>query len=102
MSAAAILLHPDDNILVLRRDIGVGERIEVGNREHIVAGQAIELGHKIARFAITLGDPVVKYGVVIGTTTSAIPSGGWVHVHNLKSNYIAAHIRAPHSQEDDR
>ena len=43
-----LLLHPDDNILVARRDIAAGERVEVDG-ESVVIPVAIELGHKLAR-----------------------------------------------------
>src|SRR3989337_2918640 len=43
-----LLLHPDDNILVARRDIAAGESVEVDG-ESFTLPAAIELGHKLAR-----------------------------------------------------
>ena len=40
-----LLLHPDDNILVARRDIAAGERVEIDG-EASPCPAAIELGHK--------------------------------------------------------
>jgi hypothetical protein len=37
---------------------------------------------------------VIKYGAAIGSTTKAVRAGDWVHLHNMKSDYIGAHTRA--------
>ncbi len=100
MSQAAILLHPDDNILVCRRDTDVGDKIILDILEQVVVQQAIKLGHKIARSHIPTGDPIIKYGMVIGRTTADVPQGSWVHVHNMRSDYIPAHTHAASSSEE--
>ena len=46
-----LLLHPDDNILVARRDIAAGERVDVDG-EALVIPAPVELGHKLARRAL--------------------------------------------------
>lgn len=40
-------------------------------------------GHKIALKTIAKGNPVIKYGYPIGTATTDIAKGEWVHSHNL-------------------
>ncbi|MGI5900724.1 MAG: UxaA family hydrolase [Christensenellales bacterium] len=55
--------------------------------ERTTAGQDIPLGHKIALRSIAVGEEIIKYGIVIGLATQAIPQGGWVHLHCMKSLY---------------
>ena len=88
----AILLHPDDNVLICIAPIAAGERIDVDGQE-IIASQDIGVGHKLARGALKPGDKVLKYGAPIGSMSAAAKSGDWVHMHNLKSDYIATHTR---------
>jgi hypothetical protein len=87
-----LLLHPDDNILVARRDIAQGEFVEMdGDRFSIPA--AIELGHKLARRALAADTRVLKYGAPIGSMKTAVARGEHVHLHNLKSDYIPSTTR---------
>ena len=90
---AVILLHPDDNVLVCCRQVTTGEYVAYeGGMVQVRADVA--LGHKLARSPLLAGDQIRKYGMSIGTATQAIASGDWVHLHNMKSNYIEAHTRA--------
>jgi len=90
----AILLHPDDNVLVCCRAVRAGERFQINEREEIRVLQDVDLGHKLARRALSAGEKVIKYGAPIGSMTAAVAAGGWVHLHNMKSDYISAHTRA--------
>jgi hypothetical protein len=51
----------------------------------VLAFESIGLGHKIALRALSQDEPIVKFGVPIGLATTAIPEGGWVHLHNCRS-----------------
>jgi hypothetical protein len=93
MNSAVILLHPTDNVLVCRRNVVAGERISIDGPEEIVALADIEIGHKIARKDLAPKDKVIKYGASIGSMTQAARAGDWVHLHNMKSDYISAHLR---------
>ncbi|MBC8025475.1 MAG: UxaA family hydrolase [Steroidobacteraceae bacterium] len=87
-----LLLHPDDNILVARRDIVAGERVEIdGESFTIPAG--VELGHKLARRALAAEARVLKYGAPIGSMKMAVARGEHVHMHNLRSDYIPSTTR---------
>src|SRR3546814_7112841 len=56
----------------------------------VVAARAdMPLGHKVARAFIPAGALVVKYGMPIGSATADIEPGDWVHLHNMRSNYIS-------------
>jgi hypothetical protein len=87
-----LLLHPDDNILVARRDIAAGERVEVDG-ESFTIPLPVELGHKLARRAIAADARVLKYGAPIGSMKTAVARGEHVHMHNLRSDYIPSTTR---------
>jgi D-threo-aldose 1-dehydrogenase len=87
-----MLLHPDDNVLVCIAPIIAGERLAV---EGLALGALddIDVGHKVARRPIAAGEKILKYGAPIGSATRAIAPGEWVHVQNMKSDYIPTHDR---------
>jgi (2R)-sulfolactate sulfo-lyase subunit alpha len=87
-----LLLHPDDNIVVARRDIVAGERVELDG-EAFSMPVAVELGHKLARRAIEANARVLKYGAPIGSMKVGVARGEHVHMHNLKSDYIPSTTR---------
>jgi hypothetical protein len=87
-----LLLHPDDNILVARRDIAAGERVELDGESFLIPA-AVELGHKLARRALTADTRVLKYGAPIGSMKIAVARGEHVHLHNLRSDYIPSTTR---------
>ena len=90
--AAALVLHPEDNVMVCRRDVRAGEKLIVDG-DVLIARSDVALGHKIARRVIHPGAPVIKYGMSIGSSTADIQPGDWVHLHNMKSDYIPSHTR---------
>ena len=92
--APAILLHPNDNVLVCCRAVTAGERFVVSSGEEVEVLQDIDLGHKLARRALSTGEKVIKYGASIGSMTAAVAAGEWIHLHNMKSDYISVHTRA--------
>ena len=69
-----ILLHPDDDVVILTARQGT-----------------VPAGHKLARHAIAAGAPIAKFGQIIGYATEAIAAGAHVHGHNCA---IGAHDRA--------
>jgi hypothetical protein len=87
-----LLLHPDDNILVARRDIAQGELVEMDGEKFNVPA-AIELGHKLARRALAADTRVLKYGAPIGSMKMAVARGEHVHLHNLRSDYLPSTSR---------
>lgn len=89
---SAILLHPDDNILVVTAPLAAGQSVAVDG-EPVAITTSIAVGHKIARRPLGPGDKVVKYGAPIGSMTTAAARGEHVHLHNMKSDYIASHTR---------
>lgn len=91
-TGATLLLHPDDNVVVCRREVVAGEALFIEGCM-VIAGSDVEIGHKVARRRIPSGSPVVKYGMSIGISTADIQAGDWVHLHNMRSDYIPSHTR---------
>jgi (2R)-sulfolactate sulfo-lyase subunit alpha len=87
-----ILLHPDDNVLVLSAPVRVGDALTIDGRT-VTAPSNIEVGHKLARHALAAGDKILKYGAPIGSMTAPAGPGEHIHMHNMKSDYIASHTR---------
>lgn len=87
-----VLLHPDDNILVVAMPITAGQALTIDG-ETVTATSDVAVGHKIARRALAAGDKVLKYGAPIGSMKAAAVPGEHVHMHNMKSDYIASHTR---------
>ncbi|MDD3252597.1 MAG: altronate dehydratase family protein [Lachnospiraceae bacterium] len=79
-----IRIHEDDNVAVALRPIAKGESLTVGQYQ-VTTLEEIPQGHKFALKAIAQGGEIIKYGFRIGYAKEAIPAGGWVHVHNLKT-----------------
>ena len=92
MSAAAIRLSPIDNVAVCCRTLQPGETIVVEDLRLAIT-KKVDLGHKISLSSLKPGDKILKYGMPIGSATADVPAGGWVHMHNMKSDYIPAHMR---------
>lgn len=87
-----ILLHPDDNVLVLSAPVRAGQALVIDGQA-LTANAEVGVGHKLARRALAVGDKVLKYGAPIGSITTPVAAGGHVHLHNMKSDYIASHTR---------
>lgn len=88
-----ILLHEDDNVFVVVAPIEVGDVLTIGGGT-VPAREGITVGHKIARRPLGPGEKVIKYGAPIGSMTAHAAPGDWIHMHNMKSDYIAAHSRS--------
>ncbi len=82
--SAFLRLHPDDNIVIARRQAALGVEWSDGNgAAPVTSRDAIDLGHKMAVAAIAKGQPVRKFGQMIGFATEDIAPGEWIHGHNL-------------------
>ncbi len=98
MNEPVILLNPVDNVVVCRRAVAMGKRLTVAGNA-LIALCDVDIGHKIACAPIAAGAAVVKYGMAIGSATASIAAGDWVHVHNMRSNYIETHTRSASGNE---
>jgi altronate hydrolase len=79
-SSPLIRLHENDNVLVARQVISIGQELpEFGLRTRA----QIPAGHKIAARTIAAGEPIKKYNTVIGAAKHEIGAGEHVHSHNI-------------------
>jgi altronate hydrolase len=76
-----IRLHPNDNIVVARTDIGIGTPIP---SENMTSRSQVLAGYKIAARKIAKGEPILKYSVTIGFANTDIEPGTMVHSHNTE------------------
>ena len=84
----AIVLNVKDNVATALADLEAGTSLELdigGKSLTVKLTVVVPFGHKFSLARIESGAPVIKYGEVIGTATSAIAPGDYVHVHNVAS-----------------
>lgn len=91
-TVGVLLLHPDDNVLVVARSLRPGDHVTIAGKS-VEIGEAISVGHKIARMDMAVGATIVRYGAPIGSLVSTVKRGDHIHSHNLKSDYIPSHDR---------
>ncbi|HUC29470.1 MAG TPA: UxaA family hydrolase [Candidatus Acidoferrum sp.] len=89
-SRKLLRIHRDDNVLIVVAPIRAGDRDLVEGHE-VVFTQNIAIGHKVAARDIKAGEKVYKCGVPIGSAKEMIRAGAHMHLHNLKSDYIATY-----------
>jgi hypothetical protein len=89
-SRKLLRIHRDDNVLIVVAPVRPGDRDVIDGRE-VVFTQNIAIGHKVAARDITAAERVYKCGVPIGSAKEMIPAGAHIHLHNLKSDYIATY-----------
>jgi altronate dehydratase len=82
---AAIVISERDNVATALEPLERGRALDLAGH-HVVTGEAIPSGHKVAIVDIREGSAVVKYGSSIGTAARAIPAGMHVHTHNVSSD----------------
>jgi altronate hydrolase len=81
LSSPLIRLHANDNVLIARQPIGLGQELpEFGLRMRA----QVPAGHKIAARKIAASEPVKKYNTVIGAAMREISPGEHVHSHNIE------------------
>jgi hypothetical protein len=89
-SRKLLRIHRDDNVLIVVAPVSRGDRDVIDGHE-VVFTQNIAIGHKVAARDIKAQEKVYKCGVPIGSATEPIPTGAHMHLHNLKSDYIATY-----------
>jgi altronate dehydratase len=83
LSEAALLLHPDDDVAVVKRPLAAGARLIADDGVSLRLAATIPAGHKLAVRRVVAGAPVRRYGQIIGFATRDIAPGDHVHTHNL-------------------
>lgn len=80
-SAPTIRIHPADDVVIARRQLVSGTRID---SEGVTVSGLIPPGHKLAVRDLPAGAPVRRYNQVIGIARQPITAGQHVHTHNLE------------------
>ena len=75
-----IRLHANDNVLIAKAPIAIGQ--ELPNLAARARAQ-IPAGHKVAAERIQQGAQIKKYNAVIGVAARDIEPGDYVHSHNI-------------------
>jgi altronate hydrolase len=89
MTTPAIRIHPEDNVVIARRQLLGGTALA---EEGVTVAGLVPPGHKVATRAIGAGEAVRRYNQIIGHATQAIGPGQHVHVHNLAyADFARAH-----------
>jgi altronate dehydratase small subunit len=89
-SRKLLRIHRDDNVLIVVAPVRAGDR-DIIDGCQIEFTQNVAIGHKVAARDIQVGEKVYKCGVPIGSAKEPIPAGAHMHLHNLKSDYIATY-----------
>ena len=78
-------IHPSDDVAVALRDIARNTMVEVAGQRFVTLDD-IPMGHKMALRDLHAGENVNKYGSPIGRVTKDVPTGSWLHSHNVQTN----------------
>ena len=81
LAGPIIRLHPNDNIVVARIDVGIGTEVP---SEGFTSRSQVPAGYKIAAKKILKGEPILKYNVTVGFANTDIEPGTMVHSHNTE------------------
>jgi len=82
LQRVAIVVHPDDNVAVVREAVAAGTAVTVTGGKVVEIHAAIEPGHRFALRDIVRGTHVLQYGQPIGTSLG-ITSGQPVTHDNM-------------------
>lgn len=83
-------IHAGDNVCVAVRPLAAGTAVQCAGASFVLAHD-VRLGAKLALRPLRAGEKIFKYGEPIGTLTGDVPLGGYVHTHNLESDYLPTH-----------
>jgi hypothetical protein len=86
----AFQIHAADNVATLVDDAPAGASVAIlggFTTVPVTTRKPVARGHKLALLDLPSGAPVLKFGVRIGHTTTHIPAGAWLHLHNLASDH---------------
>lgn len=81
-------IHPNDNICVAIHPLAAGAAVICGEI-HFTVLENVRIGAKLALRDLNQDDHVIKFGEPIGTLKQGVPVGGYIHTHNLGSDYIS-------------
>ena len=97
MDPRLLQLSPADNVAVAKSTIEAGQSLMI-SATPVVLQHRIPTGHKLALVPIAAGEKVIKYGLPIGSATTDIRPGQYVHTHNVRSDYLPTYERGEGAQ----
>ena len=77
-------IHKEDNVAVALSPLKKDSTFVIDDQK-ITLKEDIPQGHKFALADIPENSPVIKYGAQIGLAKEVIPTGSWIHTHNLRT-----------------
>ncbi len=86
-SSFGLQLHATDNVAIARQAISAGTVLDY-NGAFITISEDVPAGHKFALADVPAGGEVRRYGHSIGRASQDIPTGAWVHTHNLEMGEV--------------
>jgi altronate hydrolase len=93
LQSVAILVHPDDNVAVVKEHISAGTNVTLSRGNIVEVVMDIEPGHRFALRDIARGAHVLQYGQPIGTSLG-IKSGQPV-THDNMSDHVPTVRQVP-------
>ena len=85
VDGVALAMADADTVVTALDDLDRGTTLQVGGGDAVRLVDNVPFGHKVATQSIDAGEPIYKYGEVIGTASTDIRAGEWVHTHNCES-----------------
>ena len=92
--SGVLYLASGDNIAVATRELAVGSTVDIDGTA-IELKSRVDVGHKFAVRPIRSGERILKYGAPIGSATTDIAAGEYIHIHNLRSDYMPSYTLEP-------
>lgn len=81
-------IHPNDNVCVAIHPLAAGSEVVCGELRFTVV-EDVRLGAKLALRALQKDDLIIKFGEPIGFLHQSVAIGGYIHTHNLSSDYAS-------------
>ena len=85
VDGVALAMADADTVVTALDDLDRGTTLQVGGGDAVRLVDNVPFGHKVATQSIAAGEPIYKYGEVIGSASTDIRAGEWVHTHNCES-----------------
>ena len=105
LAEVGIVLHPEDDVAIIKEPLLAGTRLEHEGEEWELK-QMVPAGHKLALRNLAKGSALRRYGQIIGEASAAIAAGDHVHSHNLSASLFerdyeyAVDIQLPEMRPD--
>ena len=83
MLRRSLMINPADSVVCVLEHANRGDTVRTPSGEEITLAEDVEFAHKVCIRDLKAGEPVIKYGEPIGYMLTDVPSGTWIHRHNM-------------------